>query len=135
MVNDAPTVLPDPTEQNPPDVLAGVFDSLGAELRLRLILRLSGHIGKSVDDKPVPPVVASPTKVAKEFNLPLGRLSYHVRMLVQRGGLTLVEAVPVRGAREHRYKLSPAAELWVSYIGLVDMVPVDEAEAALAAAA
>jgi DNA-binding transcriptional ArsR family regulator len=48
--------------------------------------------------------VASPSDIAEELGLPIGRVSYHVRALLDLGCIEEVETRPVRGALEHRYR-------------------------------
>jgi DNA-binding transcriptional ArsR family regulator len=46
---------------------------------------------------------ASPNQLARELNLPLGRVSYHIRLLADLGAIELVRTEPRRGALEHFY--------------------------------
>jgi DNA-binding transcriptional ArsR family regulator len=48
--------------------------------------------------------VASPREMADELGEPLGRVSHHVRWLVGREYLELVDTQPRRGAVEHFYR-------------------------------
>lgn len=48
--------------------------------------------------------VASPVELAREIGQPLNLISYHVRVLEQRGMLELVRTRPRRGATEHFYR-------------------------------
>jgi DNA-binding transcriptional ArsR family regulator len=48
--------------------------------------------------------VASPNELAGELGLPLGRVSYHIRLLAELGAIELVRAEPRRGALEHYYR-------------------------------
>src|SRR3954465_15248577 len=48
--------------------------------------------------------VASPNELARELELPLGRVSYHIRLLHELGAIALVRAEPRRGALEHFYR-------------------------------
>jgi DNA-binding transcriptional ArsR family regulator len=48
--------------------------------------------------------VASPREIADEVGEPLGRVSHHVRWLVAREYLELVDTQPRRGAVEHFYR-------------------------------
>ena len=50
--------------------------------------------------------VASPREIAVELDQPLGRVSHHVRWLVARDYLELVDTQPRRGAVEHFYRAS-----------------------------
>lgn len=46
----------------------------------------------------------SPSEIAAFLELPLGRISYHIRKLVDHGLLVLVRVEPRRGALEHYYR-------------------------------
>src|SRR5918998_4119661 len=48
--------------------------------------------------------VASPNQLARELDLPLGRVSYHIRLLSDLGAIELVRTEPRRGALEHFYR-------------------------------
>ena len=60
-------------------------------LRHRLLSMLDGR-------------VASPNELARELGLPLGRVSYHIRLLADLGAIELVRTEPRRGALEHFYR-------------------------------
>jgi DNA-binding transcriptional ArsR family regulator len=60
-------------------------------LRHRLLGMLDGRI-------------ASPNELARELGLPLGRVSYHIRLLNDLGAIELVRTEPRRGALEHFYR-------------------------------
>jgi DNA-binding transcriptional ArsR family regulator len=60
-------------------------------LRHRLLGMLDGRI-------------ASPNQLARELDLPLGRVSYHIRLLSDLGAIELVRTEPRRGALEHFYQ-------------------------------
>jgi DNA-binding transcriptional ArsR family regulator len=47
---------------------------------------------------------ASPTQLADKLGIPVGKVSYHVRTLVNLGVIELVDTRPVRGAVEHFYE-------------------------------
>ena len=47
---------------------------------------------------------ASPNQLARELGLPLGRVSYHIRLLNDLGAIELVGTEPRRGALEHFYR-------------------------------
>ena len=47
---------------------------------------------------------ASPNQLARELDLPLGRVSYHIRLLSDLGAIELVRTEPRRGALEHFYQ-------------------------------
>src|SRR3954451_6416933 len=46
----------------------------------------------------------SPNELARELGLPLGRVSYHIRLLNDLGAIELVRTEPRRGALEHFYR-------------------------------
>jgi DNA-binding transcriptional ArsR family regulator len=48
--------------------------------------------------------IASPNELARELGLPLGRVSYHIRLLADLGAIELVGTEPRRGALEHFYR-------------------------------
>src|ERR1043166_4271590 len=48
--------------------------------------------------------VASPNQLARELEWPLGRVSYHIRLLSDLGAIELVRTEPRRGALEHFYR-------------------------------
>ena len=56
--------------------------------------------------------VASPNELARELELPLGRVSYHIRLLNDLGAIELVRTEPRRGALEHYYRA--VASVWFS---------------------
>ena len=47
---------------------------------------------------------ASPVQLARELGVPVGRVSHHVRTLLQVGAIELVRTEPRRGAVEHFYR-------------------------------
>ncbi len=47
---------------------------------------------------------ASPNELARELDLPLGRVSYHIRLLHDLGAIELLRTEPRRGALEHFYQ-------------------------------
>src|SRR3954471_5289509 len=55
--------------------------------------------------------VASPNQLARELGLPLGRVSYHIRLLSDLGAIELVRTEPRRGALEHFYRA--VTTVWV----------------------
>jgi DNA-binding transcriptional ArsR family regulator len=55
---------------------------------------------------------ASPNELARELGLPLGRVSYHIRLLHDLGAIELVGTEPRRGALEHYYRAVTA--VWFS---------------------
>jgi DNA-binding transcriptional ArsR family regulator len=52
----------------------------------------------------------SPKQLAEVLEMPLGRVSYHVRQLADAGLLVLVDEQPRRGALEHYYRLAPSVQ-------------------------
>src|SRR3954449_314936 len=69
----------------------GLLKAISHPLRHRLLGMLDGR-------------VASPNELARELGLPLGRVSYHIRLLHELGAIELVRAEPRRGALEHFYR-------------------------------
>ena len=55
---------------------------------------------------------ASPNMLARELDLPLGRVSYHIRLLADLGAIELVRTEPRRGALEHFYRATMSP--WLS---------------------
>jgi DNA-binding transcriptional ArsR family regulator len=57
--------------------------------------------------------VASPSEIARELELPVANVSYHIKTLLQLGCIEEVEYRHVRGAVEHRYRAlrRPEAQL------------------------
>jgi DNA-binding transcriptional ArsR family regulator len=91
------------TEPNAPQD-AGELDeallrAISHPLRHRLLGMLDGR-------------VASPNQLARELGLPLGRVSYHIRLLSDLGAIELVRTEPRRGALEHFYKA--VTSVWFS---------------------
>src|ERR1700759_4350603 len=86
----------------PPD--AGEIDeallrAISHPLRQRLLGMLDGR-------------TASPNELARELNLPLGRVSYHIRLLHDLGAIELLRTEPRRGALEHFYQA--VTRVWFS---------------------
>lgn len=50
--------------------------------------------------------VLSPKEIAMRLKMPIGRVSYHVRLLAEKNVITLARVEPRRGALEHYYKLA-----------------------------
>src|SRR5919199_5634467 len=69
----------------------GLLKAISHPLRHRLLGMLDGR-------------VASPNQLARELGLPLGRVSYHIRLLSDLGAIELVRTEPRRGALEHFYR-------------------------------
>lgn len=74
----------------------GLLKAISHPLRHRLLSMLDGR-------------TASPNELARELGLPLGRVSYHIRLLHDLGAIELVEAQPRRGALEHFYRAVTSA--------------------------
>jgi DNA-binding transcriptional ArsR family regulator len=80
-----------------PDVLdPRIVKALSHPLRYRLLARLNAG-------------VASPAEMARELELPIGRVSHHVRTLARIGAIELVRTRPRRGATEHFYRAAVPA--------------------------
>lgn len=60
----------------------------------------------------------SPTQMALEHGMPLGRLAYHVRLMRETGVIEETRWEPVRGAVERFYKLTPTGFEWVYCLGM-----------------
>lgn len=65
----------------------------------------------------------SPLQLAKDFDMALSTISYHVRVLAQCGAITLVRVKPVRGAIKHFYR-SSVEPPWARQI--IDLEPWDD---------
>jgi DNA-binding transcriptional ArsR family regulator len=94
--------MAEPETQAAPD--AGELDeallrAISHPLRHRLLGMLDGRI-------------ASPNQLARELGLPLGRVSYHIRLLSDLGAIELVRTEPRRGALEHFYRA--VTSVWFS---------------------
>jgi DNA-binding transcriptional ArsR family regulator len=74
----------------------GLLKAISHPLRHRLLSLLDGR-------------TASPNELARELGLPLGRVSYHIRLLHDLGAIELVETQPRRGALEHFYRAVTSA--------------------------
>jgi DNA-binding transcriptional ArsR family regulator len=84
---------------------SAVLAALGHLLRRR-ILRLMVESG--------PPRALSPKEIAEALGVPLPNVSYHVRVLAERGAVRLVEERPKRGSLQHFYVPAGAIEQdWV----------------------
>ena len=83
---------PDPTSaQDAGELDEALLRAISHPLRHRLLGMLDGR-------------VASPNQLARELDLPLGRVSYHIRLLSDLGAIELVRTEPRRGALEHFYR-------------------------------
>jgi DNA-binding transcriptional ArsR family regulator len=74
----------------------GLLKAIAHPLRHRLLSMLDGR-------------TASPNELARELGLPLGRVSYHIRLLHDLGAIELVATEPRRGALEHFYRAVASA--------------------------
>ena len=74
----------------------GLLKAISHPLRHRLLGMLDGR-------------TASPNELARELGLPLGRVSYHIRLLHELGAIELVSTEPRRGALEHFYRAVTSA--------------------------
>src|SRR3954453_22069864 len=74
----------------------GLLKAISHPLRHRLLGMLDGR-------------TASPNELARELGLPLGRVSYHIRLLHDLGAIELVGTEPRRGALEHFYRAVASA--------------------------
>jgi DNA-binding transcriptional ArsR family regulator len=68
----------------------------------------------------------TPRDVAIELQVGLGRLSYHIRYLADLGALVLQRTVPIRGAVQHVYVLSPAARAFMEAARRGGLIDVDD---------
>src|SRR3954454_21318543 len=73
------------------DLDEALLRAISHPLRHRLLGMLDGR-------------TASPNQLARELDLPLGRVSYHIRLLADLGAIELVRTEPRRGALEHFYR-------------------------------
>jgi DNA-binding transcriptional ArsR family regulator len=74
----------------------GLLKAISHPLRHRLLTMLEER-------------TASPNELARELALPLGRVSYHIRLLHELGAIELVATEPRRGALEHFYRAVTSA--------------------------
>jgi DNA-binding transcriptional ArsR family regulator len=79
--------------ENPGWHRADLIDAIAHPLRRR-ILRLLADRGEQ----------SSPARIAKEFELHVGTVGYHVKVLEELGAAELTDEGMVRGAVEHFYK-------------------------------
>lgn len=80
-----------PSAQDAGELDEALLRAISHPLRHRLLGMLDGR-------------VASPNQLARELDLPLGRVSYHIRLLSDLGAIELVRTEPRRGALEHFYR-------------------------------
>ena len=81
----------DAIPQDAAELDESLLRAISHPLRHRLLGMLDGRI-------------ASPNQLARELGLPLGRVSYHIRLLSDLGAIELVRTEPRRGALEHFYR-------------------------------
>ena len=79
------------TAQDAGELDEALLRAISHPLRHRLLGMLDGR-------------TASPNQLARELGLPLGRVSYHIRLLNDLGAIELVGTEPRRGALEHFYR-------------------------------
>jgi DNA-binding transcriptional ArsR family regulator len=60
----------------------------------------------------------SPRQLSEALGQPLSNVSYHVRVLADRGAMTLVETKPARGSIEHFYRVAVKAPWAWQILGL-----------------
>jgi DNA-binding transcriptional ArsR family regulator len=87
------------TAQDAGELDEALLKAISHPLRHRLLGMLDGR-------------VASPNQLARELELPLGRVSYHIRLLNDLGAIELVRTEPRRGALEHFYQA--VTSVWFS---------------------
>jgi DNA-binding transcriptional ArsR family regulator len=80
-----------PLGQDSGELDEALLRAISHPLRHRLLGMLDGR-------------TASPNQLARELDLPLGRVSYHIRLLHDLGAIELVGTEPRRGALEHFYR-------------------------------
>jgi DNA-binding transcriptional ArsR family regulator len=83
-------------QQTDAELDEGLLKAISHPLRHRLLSLLDGR-------------TASPNELARELGLPLGRVSYHIRLLHDLGAIELVATEPRRGALEHFYRAVTSA--------------------------
>src|SRR3954447_19294741 len=94
--------MPESRTEVPPEageLDEGLLKAISHPLRHRLLGMLDGR-------------TASPNELARQLGLPLGRVSYHIRLLHELGAIELVRAEPRRGALEHFYRA--VTRVWFS---------------------
>jgi DNA-binding transcriptional ArsR family regulator len=80
-----------PAPPGPEGLDPRIVKALSHPLRYRILARLNAG-------------VASPVEIARELDVPVGRVSHHVRTLARIGAIELVRTRPRRGAVEHFYR-------------------------------
>jgi DNA-binding transcriptional ArsR family regulator len=76
---------------------ANLIDAISHPLRRRILRLLADRDEQS-----------SPTRIGKEFDLHVGTVGYHMRVLDELGAVALTDEGMVRGAVEHFYKTTIA---------------------------
>jgi DNA-binding transcriptional ArsR family regulator len=90
------------------DTLATAFNGLGHPVRLRALVLLEFE--------------ASPTDLAEVLDVPLGLVSYHVRMLRDYGLVAVTRTEHKRGAVKHYYERTELADHVLGTVnGLLNM--------------
>src|SRR3954467_10216430 len=84
------------TAQDSGELDEALLRAISHPLRHRLLSMLDGR-------------TASPNELARELDMPLGRVSYHIRLLADLGAIELVDTQPRRGALEHFYRAVTSA--------------------------
>jgi DNA-binding transcriptional ArsR family regulator len=87
--------MPEPEDKRDPQDAGELDEALLKAISHPLRHRLLGLLDNRV---------ASPNELARELDLPLGRVSYHIRLLADLGAIELVRTEPRRGALEHFYR-------------------------------
>src|SRR5690242_6902423 len=82
--------------QDAGEIDEALLRAISHPLRQRLLGMLDGR-------------TASPNELARELGLPLGRVSYHIRLLHDLGAIELLRTEPRRGALEHFYRAVTSA--------------------------
>jgi DNA-binding transcriptional ArsR family regulator len=85
-----------PAAPGPEGLDPRIVKALSHPLRYRILARLNAG-------------VASPVEIARELDVPVGRVSHHVRTLAGIGAIELVSTRPRRGAVEHFYRAAVPA--------------------------
>ncbi len=88
-----------PAPPGPEGLDQRIVKAFSHPLRYRILARLNAG-------------VASPVEIARELDVPVGRVSHHVRTLARIGAIELVSTRPRRGAVEHFYRAAVPA--WFS---------------------
>jgi DNA-binding transcriptional ArsR family regulator len=104
------TIQPPTTEPDPLQELADGLQAFGHPVRIRVLVMLEHE--------------HSPNGLTQALgDVPLGVVSYHVRMLAGWGMVELTRTAPKRGALEHFYVRSDLAETLMQKLALLFEVP------------